>query len=373
VATTTKTTVQPQPTGPAKPSPTQPGLTESCTSFYKAAVGDTCDSIRAKFGTFTLQEFISWNPAVGEECRGLWADTYYCVGIPGTPTQVSSSSSSTTTAASTTGTVLPKPSPTQPGLIDSCVTFYKAIGGDSCTSIISKHGNVFSMSQFVSWNPAVGQDCRGLWADTYYCVGVPGTPTPGVSTVTTTLTTMTTTKPGNGIATPTPIRPGMINDCSDFYLVQPDQGCWEIARKHGITETLLQTWNPAIGDDCSGLWANVYVCVGKIGFVPPTRIACHTGTNTKTWGDNYRSAVESFHLWCEGTGATGGSGPLAANSAKKACYKAKFGVNKLQFEIVNQRGALQTLSQPLCRQLFQLSTDVCERGGVITTDDWQMK
>lgn len=160
--TTSSTVSSPVPTGPPKPSPTQVGLIESCTTFYFAVDDDTCDSIVEAYGTFTKEEFIAWNPAVQADCTHLWAKTYYCVGIPGTPT---APPSSTTTVAPTGA---PKPSPTQAGLIESCINFYFAAKDDTCDSIVEKFGT-FTYAQFVEWNPAVGNDCRKLWADTYYC------------------------------------------------------------------------------------------------------------------------------------------------------------------------------------------------------------
>jgi hypothetical protein len=32
----------------------------------------------------------------------------------------------------------------------------------------------FGNSDFYKWNPAVKNDCSGLWPDYYYCVGVSG-------------------------------------------------------------------------------------------------------------------------------------------------------------------------------------------------------
>ncbi|KAL5591294.1 hypothetical protein FOVSG1_010183 [Fusarium oxysporum f. sp. vasinfectum] len=44
---TTTENAEPEPTKDLKPSPTQDGLTESCTSFYMAKKGDTCNKIIA--------------------------------------------------------------------------------------------------------------------------------------------------------------------------------------------------------------------------------------------------------------------------------------------------------------------------------------
>lgn len=38
---------------------------------------DSCDLIAAMFGTFSHDDFKSWNPAVGSDCSGLKVD-YAC-------------------------------------------------------------------------------------------------------------------------------------------------------------------------------------------------------------------------------------------------------------------------------------------------------
>ncbi|PKY05239.1 hypothetical protein P168DRAFT_326936 [Aspergillus campestris IBT 28561] len=82
----TTTTPTPTITAAPKPSPTQDGLIDTCTTFYMAVADDTCDKIVAQYGTFTVADFIAWNPAVGPDCSAVWAESYYCVGVPDTPT-----------------------------------------------------------------------------------------------------------------------------------------------------------------------------------------------------------------------------------------------------------------------------------------------
>lgn len=103
--TTTRATI---PTGNPLPSPTQNGLIKSCTKFYFAKSGDTCDKIVGTYGTFSFADFLNWNPAVGKDCSSLLAGTHYCVGIPGTPTVKPTAPTTEPTAG---------PSPTQDGLI----------------------------------------------------------------------------------------------------------------------------------------------------------------------------------------------------------------------------------------------------------------
>jgi hypothetical protein len=62
------------------PSPVQSGITPSCTSWYLATFGDTCDLIPQYFGTFSETQFFAWNPALGgTACTGLVPGDYYCV------------------------------------------------------------------------------------------------------------------------------------------------------------------------------------------------------------------------------------------------------------------------------------------------------
>ncbi|KAH8695446.1 hypothetical protein BGW36DRAFT_429323 [Talaromyces proteolyticus] len=234
-AATTATTTTATATGNGAPSPTQSGIAANCTKYYQAVSGDSCSSIASAFGTFSVSDFESWNPAVGSSCSGLWAGYYYCVAIPGTPT----SRPTTTTAPS-------GPSPTQSGIVSDCTKFYKAQSGDSCYSIATSFGT-FSVSDFESWNPAVGSSCSGLFAGYYYCVAVPGTPTQPTSTA-----------PSG----PQPEQTGITSNCNKYYKVQSGDYCEKICQQYGISVSQFYSWNPAVGDTCQSLWVGYYVCVG---------------------------------------------------------------------------------------------------------------
>ncbi|KAI7978781.1 hypothetical protein EIK77_004997, partial [Talaromyces pinophilus] len=56
---------------------------------------------------------------------------------------------------------------------------------------------------------------------------------------------------------------GMVSGCERFYLVEA-----------GIPLASFYSWNPALNGDCSGLQANVYVCIGLSG--PGTTITSGT-------------------------------------------------------------------------------------------------
>ena len=205
--------------------------------------GDTCDTIASKNG-ITVDQFQEWNTAIGgKACNGLWADAYVCVSIIGH-----------TPRPTKPGNGIATPTPTQPGMVSNCDAFHKVATGDSCDTIASKNG--ITVAQFLEWNTAIGgKACNGLWADAYVCVSIIGhTPTP--------------TKPGNGIATPTPTQKGMVFNCDAFYKVKSGDTCATIATKNGVTVAQLAKWNDVGGTACPGLWANSYICVSIIGHTP---------------------------------------------------------------------------------------------------------
>jgi LysM repeat protein len=135
-------------------------------------------------------------------------------------------------------------------MVRDCTKFYLVQSGDGCYDIAAAEG--IALSDLYAWNPALNGDCSGLWPDYYIRVGR------GDVTATTTATTTTTTV----ITTPTPTQTGMISGCKTFYLVQSGDGCYDIATKYGINLDQFYQYNPAVGNDCRGLWPDYYVCVG---------------------------------------------------------------------------------------------------------------
>jgi hypothetical protein len=167
-----------------------------------------------------------------------------------TPTQT------TTKATTTTGT--PKPSPTQSGLTTSCIAFYKAVSGDTCAGIVNAYGGAFSLADFYAWNPYVnrGGECMSLWADTYYCVGVPGT-------ATTRPPPAGTTPTGCTVSAPASTQPGSACGCKRWHLVADGDTCQEIMHTYGLSESDFLAWNTKVGGhDCRSLWKDYRVCVG---------------------------------------------------------------------------------------------------------------
>ncbi|EEP78778.1 predicted protein [Uncinocarpus reesii 1704] len=231
------------------PTPIQPGMNSNCNSFHLVADGDDCDAISRAAG-IALQDFYAWNPAVGNTCSSLWLGYYVCTGIIG--------SSPTTMPPSTTtkpGNGIATPTPTQANMTPNCNKFHLVVSGDNCYDIAKNAG--VPLDSFYTWNPSVGNTCSSLWSGYYVCVGViGGTPT--------TMRTTTTTKPGNGVATPTPTQAGMINRCDTFHRVVSGDNCYDIAQKAKISLSNFYAWNPAVGNTCSSLWAGYYVCIGLL-------------------------------------------------------------------------------------------------------------
>lgn len=130
-----------------------------------------------------------------------------------------------------------------------------------------------SIAVFHKMNPSVGEDCSKMALGTYYClstypygdgVGIPDSESPTNPTKTSaTKTTSSSTKTtGTGVVTPSPIQTGMTKSCDKFYKVVKDDGCYDIAQDNKIALEDFYACNPAVKDDCTGMQANVYVCVG---------------------------------------------------------------------------------------------------------------
>ncbi|KAI0505413.1 LysM domain-containing protein [Xylaria bambusicola] len=239
--------------GITTPQPIQPGMVDNCDAFYFVPKDVGCQVIATSHG-ITLEQFLTWNPLIGDTCGGLWANAYVCVSIIGhEPSPVTTA---TPTPTSTNpGNGITTPQPTQPDIVDNCDKFYFVQKDESCDVVAAKNG--ITTAQFQAWNKAVGSTCSGLWANAYACVSIIG------HEPATTTTKKPTTTAGNGITTPTPTQSGMVGNCRKFHFVQRDQTCATIAKQYGISEADFIKWNPAVGGtSCGGLWANTYACVG---------------------------------------------------------------------------------------------------------------
>ncbi|KAK6502102.1 hypothetical protein TWF481_009911 [Arthrobotrys musiformis] len=284
-STTTTTTARTATTssGPAAPGPTQDGQDPNCISWEYVAIGENCRTVMAKHPGVTLADLYRWNPAIESDCRGLWAQTWVCIAVKG---WVPSSTTTTTARATTTtpGNGINTPTPTQAGMVGNCNKFYFVRADDGCQTIASSSG--IPLAKLYEWNPALNGDCTGLWASVYICIGTTTYSATLTTTTksTTTKTTSSTTTRNNGVTTPSPIQDGMITSCNKFYFVKSGDGCVSIASQFGVVLSTFYAWNPAVKSDCSGLWANVYVCVGLIGSTPTpittTKVTTKSTTTT---------------------------------------------------------------------------------------------
>lgn len=159
-------------------------------------------------------------------------------------------------------------------MVFNCKTFYLVKTGGECGTIASTFG--ISLADFYSWNPAIGT-CKALWADTYVSVG-PLTSTPSPTTTKPTASATT----GNGIATPSPTLPGMVTNCDVFEYVDAGEDCDGISRARGLSLADFVKFNPAVKADCSGIWADYYVCVSIIGHTLSTLTTSTKPTTTKS-------------------------------------------------------------------------------------------
>lgn len=133
----------------------------NCNKFHFINQGVVCTQVTS-YQKITLEDFVKWNPTVKDDCSGMWADINVCVGVIG-----GGSSPTPTTSA---GNGVQTPQPTQPGMTTNCKKFHYAAQGVVCSQLTSF--NKISLADFVKWNPGAGSDCRTMWANTYFCVGV---------------------------------------------------------------------------------------------------------------------------------------------------------------------------------------------------------
>lgn len=121
-------------------------------------------------------------------------------------------------------------------------------------------------------NPELNSECTNLLAGFAYCVAT----VDGASTSVTPTT--------SSVVTPTPTQDGMTKNCDKFYKVKSGDGCYDIANNNGVTLDDFYSYNPAVGDDCSKLYPDFYVCVGA---TEPCSIEVAFKTSYSTeWGES---------------------------------------------------------------------------------------
>ncbi|KAG5746608.1 hypothetical protein H9Q70_010692 [Fusarium xylarioides] len=226
--------------------------TKSCSWWLDYDDEVSCDSILEDCH-ITSNDLLRWNPSIKDDCKGMTLGRSYCV------------------EATSAVEPEPKPSPTQPsngiktpdslqlGIVSNCDKFYMVKSGEGCATVASKNG--ITLAEFYKWNTKVGSACTALYADAYACVSVLGHNAP---------TPVQTSKPSNGIKTPSPIQDGTTKDCEKFHFVKSTTTCASIEDYYELPFATFKSWNPAVGNKCESLLANYWVCVKAKGWKPST-------------------------------------------------------------------------------------------------------
>ncbi|KAK2014359.1 hypothetical protein LZ32DRAFT_603389 [Colletotrichum eremochloae] len=248
------------PTAPIDPWLLQEGIAEDCTRYVIASSGANCWKI-ANDAAIEQSRLFELNPVLGPEgefCDTMvWKDYYYCVGVNGEGSPVTTTRTSVPATTTTAG--VPKPTNTQAGQPSDCNKWVEAADGDGCWSMYTDAG--ITAEKFYELNPvlgAAGENCgTQIWPGYSYCIGTgPSSPPPA-----------TTTAAGSDPAKPTATHAGTASDCTKFVQAKPGDGCWSLYTDAGITPELFYKLNPVLGsagENCGSYpWPDYYYCVAS--------------------------------------------------------------------------------------------------------------
>lgn len=292
----------------------------ACDKLWSVRDGETCLSIAVENGLST-ENIIDFNAQINWNCTNLhstnptWGSTL-CVSTPGgaysgRPASNETSNSGNAGPAGCSGygyelTDPPANAAVATGTMLACGGWYTNSGRLSCVQICL--ANSIRINLLTRANPSLGKaTCdQDLVLNEAYCVapladfnntasaaplttetlpsGFPVTPMPawGASSSTTTSTTTsiastpTDTLPpampnSEGFpvrpmptvgAAPGPTQAGVTASCKTWRKIVSGDGCWAISQEYNIELPNFYKWNPGVGNDCSSLWLDYYVCVG---------------------------------------------------------------------------------------------------------------
>lgn len=204
------------------------------------------------------------NPSVKSDCSGMAIGTYYCISTneDGSPPNLDDEDDESypTTTSSIPSNGIATPTPTQPGMVNNCNKFHLIKDTTTCQGIANY--NKITLADFFEWNPTVDSDCTNLWLGAYACAGVIGASTRPTDTAS---PTTAIGSPDNGIATPTPVQSGMVNNCDKFHLVKGTTTCQGVADYNKIILADFFRWNLGVNSGCTNLQLGAYVCAGVLG------------------------------------------------------------------------------------------------------------
>ncbi|KAL6697209.1 hypothetical protein J3F84DRAFT_368307 [Trichoderma pleuroticola] len=200
------------------------GTRMDCTNYFTAPIltnytgnGTTSFSCEDAVSQFDIDmaDFLAWNPSLSalSPCT-MTNNTQYCV------------QTYRQTSKNITG---------------SCVQKAIAPPGYDCIGFTSRHG--IDQDQFALWNPEVGSDCGQFKIGTQYCIDVLHYRQPGIT-----------------------------SNCNKFVAANNtnwvELPCQIIETEFGISHARFIAWNPAVQDNCTGLYLGYDYCVSIPNYRP---------------------------------------------------------------------------------------------------------
>ncbi|GJJ07067.1 hypothetical protein Clacol_001266 [Clathrus columnatus] len=288
------------------PSGSQLCLLEPCVT-YNIQVNDTCTSVAAMAGSITGMNITSvqlqsFNPGLGTYCQlmPLKVGEAICISPNGGWPDVGAPANANIPSAAPT-TFAPIPTPTVNGTTSDCGRYYLVQVGDVCNSVVLN--NSISLSDFLTLNPEVNENCTNLWLGYNYCVAPfpPFSSSSAVAPVTTnftigtitsisfptsytpTLTTVFLTPAG--VPAPTNVANGTRTAaCGWYYTVMQGDTIESISNTTEISEDDLFTWNPELesSDPIPGTAICILFPLGNYTLFPastPSNVAANVSTD----------------------------------------------------------------------------------------------
>ncbi|KAI1120092.1 hypothetical protein F5Y10DRAFT_290339 [Nemania abortiva] len=197
------------------------------------ATSSSCSDAALAYGV-SLSDFLLWNPELnGTNPCVLASNTQYCVQAAAVQAQ---------------------------NITDYCIEYQIPDAGYDCLSFAAQAG--IDPTQFVEWNPTVGSDCSNFLPGLQYCVAVYHYK-----------------------------QPGYTSNCNQFAVANDtnwaDLPCQIIETQYGLSHARFIAWNPAVLDNCTGLYPGYDYCVSIPHYVPTYTTTTPfspsftpTGTNT---------------------------------------------------------------------------------------------
>ena len=147
----------------------------------------------------------------------------------------------------------------------NCSSYAPVPAGESCQEVLDRWD--LTIAQFYSWNPAIGATCENLWTNYRYCVRpdvdfIPAPVSVSASTTATKSSLSTSSPSSSGPTPPAGTQSGQPSNCNAWIVAKAGDGCDTVEKAAGISAATFLQLNPAVGSDCSGLWANYAYCIG---------------------------------------------------------------------------------------------------------------